>query len=209
MEQAFRLDAEAADGERTDRDASCGGPSLLRRIRQLADDTSGSSVVEFAILVWPFILLIFGALQITLIIFMNQMLQTAAVQSGRIYMTGQADGDNQAQFTQVVYNHLPALFNHSLVTVNLQSAGSASALAGDETTLTPVCTTTPPITCTIPSAFTPSSPYAPGTPQQYVILRVLYQLPLMGGGFGFSNMPNGSYLMAGTSVFAVEPYPSS
>jgi Flp pilus assembly protein TadG len=200
MRQAFRPEAEATAGERIGR----GGSSVIGRVRRLVKDASGAAAVEFAILVWPFILLVFGALQVSLIIFMNQILQTTAVQAGRQYMTGQVAGDGQAQFVSVVEGLLPGFFNKNNLMVDVQLANSATALAGEETplTYTTTCTGTPQV-CTVTQGS-----YTASAPKEYAILRILYELPLMGGGFGFSNQPNGSYLMTGTSVFRVEPYPS-
>ena len=201
MRQAFRPEAEATAGERIGR----GGSSVIGRVRRLVKDASGAAAVEFAILVWPFILLVFCALQVSMILFMNQVLQTVAVQAGRQYMTGQVQGDSQSQFVTVVDGLLPSFFNSKLLMVDVQVANTAAGLSSAETALTytVTCTGNPSVCSVGQGAFSASQP------KEYAILRLLYQLPLMGSGFGFSNQANGSYLMAGTSVFRVEPYPSS
>ena len=50
--------------------------------------------------------------------------------------------------------------------------------------------------------------YNPGNPGDIVILRLMYDWPVIGGILtpGLSNQPNGSSLMVGTAVFKNEPY---
>jgi Flp pilus assembly protein TadG len=173
--------------------------------RRVAKDTSGAAAVEFALVVWPFIILIFACLQTFLIFFLNQSIQTVADQSGRMYMTGQAVGLSQANFKTAVCGKLPAPFSCSNVMVDVQVASSAASLNTAPIALTyNPCNPNPP-GCGQP---TNSFSYSGSSPRQYAILRVMYDWPVLGGVWAFANQPNGDLLMVGTSVFQVEPYPS-
>ena len=50
--------------------------------------------------------------------------------------------------------------------------------------------------------------YSPGTPGSIVIVRLLYNWPVIAGPLfpGLANQTNGSHLLVGTSVFKTEPY---
>ena len=80
---------------------------FLRAVRRAAKDTSGAAAVEFAIVVWPFFLLVFMSLQTALLFFVDQALQTATVQSARYLMTGQPTLTQSNFQTQVVCAKLP------------------------------------------------------------------------------------------------------
>ena len=50
--------------------------------------------------------------------------------------------------------------------------------------------------------------FSPGSPGQIVVLRVMYQLPVVGGPLNFtlSNLSNGNHLLMATAVFKNEQY---
>ena len=62
----------------------------VRAIRRLLRGEAGSATVEFAIVVVPFLALVFAILETAFIFFAQQALENAAATAGRLIMTGQA-----------------------------------------------------------------------------------------------------------------------
>ena len=170
------------------------------RLRNLAADEHAATAVEFAILVMPLLFLILASLQLAIIFFAGQCLQSAAIASGRQLMTGAAQdaGLTQAQFHSAVCANAPVLFSCSNIMVDVQSAGSFSSISTGS--LTP--------TYDASGAVTNSWSYSPGSPGDIVILRVMYSWPVVAGPLlpGLANQSNGDRLLVATSVFKNEPY---
>ena len=109
-------------------------PNLAKFFRRRARDISrfraaqqGATVVEFALIAPAFIACLFAIIQTTLFLFAQQVLQTAAVEAGRI-MTGQSQNSNvsQNQFATNVCPLVQALFTCSKLMVNVQAYNSFS-----------------------------------------------------------------------------------
>jgi Flp pilus assembly protein TadG len=196
--------------------AGRGLAAVRRRLPGFRGD-SGATALEFATLAPLFFVWVFVILQMCLLIFLGQSLQTATVRAGRAYMTGQSAGTSQAKLLAVLQDNLPPFFNANNVVVDVRTATTAAGLASQETSLSytnNVCTApTAPTPCT-PSAgvcsgsgssetCTPSGAFSTSTPTQYVLMRAFYPAPLIGSGFGFGST------IVGTTVFQVEPYQSS
>jgi hypothetical protein len=120
-------------------------------------------------------------------------------------MTGQSVGVGQAAFKTAVCAKLPAPFSCSNVMVDVQVASTPAAL-----NTAPIALTYNPCNPNPPGCGQPTNTFAytASSPQQYAILRVMYDWPVLGGVWAFANQPNGDLLLVGTSVFQVEPYPS-
>jgi Flp pilus assembly protein TadG len=177
-----------------------------RRLRGILGET-GAAVVEFAIVGPLFLLMILVTLQLCMIIFMNQALQTATYATGRQYMTGQmasytSMGSATSGFQQQVCQNLLSVFNCNNVMIDIEVANSASTLNESPPNLYVCSGSGPTLSC-----HTTAGNFAASQPQQFAILRIYYPFPSIMGGF-FSNEPDGTYVMVGTSVFLVEPYTS-
>ena len=160
----------------------------------------GATAVEFSLLALPLIMLIFASMQTALLFFYDQALQTGAQKSARQLLTGsvQLGGLTQAQFKTVVCANLPSQFQCSNVMVDVQSASSFQAT--NTSSLTP--------TYDIHNSVTNVWNYTPGNPGDIVIMRVMYDWPVLGGplAVGLANQPNNTHLMVATTVFKNEPY---
>jgi Flp pilus assembly protein TadG len=172
---------------------------LLRQCFLAATNEGGASAVEFALVATPFILLVFIALQTALIFFFDQALQTATQQSARMVMTGQTASLNQSGYHAVVCAHLSSMFNCNNLWVDVQSAGTFSAL-----NTAPIVPTYDPHTGKVSNTWQ----FNQGAPTDVVILRVMYDWPVVGGSWGYADQANGTHLMMATAVFKNEPYDS-
>ena len=90
------------------------------------------------------------------------------------------------------------LFTCSNIMVDVQSGSSYGTIS------------TTPITLTYDAHgnVTNTFAYSTGNPGDIIILRVMYNWPVVGGGLlpGLANQTNGNLLLVATSVFKTEPY---
>ncbi|MGO4716664.1 TadE/TadG family type IV pilus assembly protein [Bradyrhizobium sp. 2TAF24] len=171
-----------------------------QRLARFVRTERGATAVEFAIVAPIFIGLLISVLQTGIFFFAQETLQAAAMQSGRLLMTGQAQSSNmtQTQFINQVCPSVQALFNCSQLMVDVQSYTSFSGAN----------TGSPTLTYNAQGQVTNNWAFSPGTQGQVVVLRLMYQWPLIGGPFQLilPNLSNGTALMMGVAAFRVEPY---
>lgn len=178
--------------------------SACRRARlgTLARDRRGSSIVEFAVVVAPFLALVLGTFEIALVFFAQQGLETAAEVSARSIMTGAAQKANttQAQFKALACKQLPPFLSCGNLMVDVQKATTFSGLN----------MTSPVLTFGKNGQVKNTWSYTPGGAGDIVIIRLMYiwSTPLGPLHFNLSNLSNGRRLLIATSVFKSEPFPS-
>ncbi len=170
-------------------------PRLLGRFPR---DRRGSAAVEFALVAPVFFALLFAILETGILFLAGQVLQTVAQQSARMILTGQAQTASytQPQFASYVCSQVPALFNCSNISIDVESYSSFSAV----NTSTPIDNN---------GNFVSSNlNFSPGGPGDIVMLRLYYQWPLFVTGLGWnpSNLVGNKRLLVGTAVFKNEPY---
>lgn len=155
---------------------------------------------EFAIIAPAFIALLLAIVQITLLFFVQQNLETVAENAVRKLMTGSAQraGMTQAQFKQKVCDDLPAFMKCANVMIDVRVATSFSG-----------ANTAPP-TITYDSSGNPNNSWqwAPGGTGDIVVVKTMYIWDVAGGplGFDISTMSKNRRLLVATSVFKTEPY---
>jgi Flp pilus assembly protein TadG len=167
--------------------------ALLRLLRC----RSGAAGAEFAIVIVPFLGLLFFSLNIGLVFLAQQTLQTATSQAARLIMTGQAQqqGLTAGDFQQAVCTNATSLFTCSGITVNVRTFSSFTNVA----MLNPVSN----------GAVDPTKMgYTPGNPGDIVVVQAFYQWPLFATlfGYNFSNLSGGLDLLVATAAFRNEPY---
>jgi Flp pilus assembly protein TadG len=159
----------------------------------------GATAVEFALIAPAFFALLIAIFETTIFLFAQQNLQDAAVEAGRLFMTGQAQKSSmtQAQFKTNVCQIIQALFNCNSLMINVQSYNSFSAANTSEPTLTYNA-----------QGQVNNGAYSPGTPGQVTVVQLAYPWHVIGGPLGFSlaNQSNGTAEMMGVTAFRVEPY---
>jgi Flp pilus assembly protein TadG len=170
-------------------------PRLVRRFVRTDD---GAAAIEFAMVAAPFIAIIFAIFETAIVFFAGQVLETAAADSARLIMTGQAQkgGFSQAKFKEEVCKRVYGLFDCTGgITVDVRTYTSFSS-----------ATMSKPIDANGNVTFSPA--YDPGKAGDIVVVRMLYEWPVFASllGFNLSDLSNGKRLLMATAAFKNEPY---
>ena len=198
----------------------------------LAHDCDGSTIVEFAFVAPPFLALLLATMNTALVYLVQEGLQTAAENAGRLILTGTAQtltvtnagsaGMSAADFKNAICNGisgtnssgaavtiapmLPPMLTCSQLTVNVVRTSSYSA-AGS---VAPAFTYNS--SGNLVSTGTSYSPTSNGAGQnQIVAVQLIYLWPTMTGlmGYNLSNQPNGNRMIVATYVVTTESYACS
>lgn len=169
-----------------------------RAARAFLRDGRGGAAVEFAIVGVPLLALIVGGLQVCVLFFAGQALETFTETTGRAILVGttQASGYTQAQFKASLCAKLPSLFQCSNLFVDVTTVSSFASANLAAPTLTYDST----------GNVTNTWNYAPGTAGDIVVLRLMYLWPVVGlpNGVSFANQTAGGRLLLTTAVFQNE-----
>jgi Flp pilus assembly protein TadG len=183
--------------------------ALKRKIRRLARRASprrflrhqdGAAAVEFGLILLPFLALMFGIMETALVFFADQTLETAAADSARLIMTGQAQNQSltAATFKNAVCARIYGLFDcQNGVYVNVQTYSSFGSISYS-----------PPLDShgnLVSSNFV----YQPGGPGDIVVVQLFYQWPIYVSLMNLnslSNMSGNKRLLVATAAFRNEPY---
>ena len=183
---------------------STSGKAMSRRRRAAAAivrflrSEGGGPAAEFALVAAPFFGLMLAMLQVGLIYFAQQSLETAVEESARLVLTGQVQNANmtQSQFATAVCNNSPGLFTCANFMIDLQPAAS---FANANVSM-------PTLTFDANGNVTNTWQYNPGTPGDIMVMRVMYQWPVfLAPGLNLASLSNGALLLMSTAVFRNEP----
>lgn len=185
--------------------------TLLAALRRFRRNRRGSAAVEFALVAPVFFALLFAIIEVAIMFFASQVLETITQNSARVLLTGQAQAQggsvavcqttpgvvtacDQTTFKTYVCSQIPALFDCSKLSIDVVSGGSFGALSltnyGDSCTFNPSGTQ-----------------YSPGGSSQVVVVRLFYQWPLIVTGLGFNMGCSNKRLLVATAAFKNEPFP--
>jgi Flp pilus assembly protein TadG len=165
--------------------------------RRLARQEDGTAAVEFGLVAMPFLALVFAIIETALVFFATQVLESAASDSARLIMTGQAQmqGLSKDTFKSQVCSKIYGLIDcPGGVHVDVQTFTSF----GGVSLQTPVDSGG--------NLDTSGFKYTPGGPGDIVVVRLAYQWPVFVSMLGLSNMANNHRLMMATAAFRNEPY---
>jgi Flp pilus assembly protein TadG len=173
---------------------------MARAVRRLVRRQDGAAAVEFGLVAAPFLALVFAIIETAVVFFASQALETAAADSSRLIMTGQAQtaGYDAATFKNAVCAKIYGLFNcQSGVSVDVQKFSSFASV-----------TNTKPVDSSGKFNLNPS--YNPGGACDIVLVRLFYEYPVYVSllGLKLSDLSSGKRLLAATAVFRNEPYTS-
>jgi len=168
---------------------------ILRRFRR---NRRGSAAVEFALVAPLFFGLLFAIIELSMVFFASQVLETATQDSARVIMTGQAQNASftQAQFKNLVCSRLTIMFDCvNGVSIDVQSYTAFGSVNVAD-----------PIDAS--KNFVPPNNYLPGNPGDVVVVRLFYKWPLYvtGLGFNIANISGSKRLLTATAAFQNEPY---
>jgi Flp pilus assembly protein TadG len=171
----------------------------LAAARRLIRHQDGAAAIEFGLVAAPFLALVFAILETAIIFFAGQALETAATDSARLIMTGQAQmqGMDQAKFRQEVCARIHGLFNcNASLFVDVKKYSSFASIG-----------TAKPIDAN-GNLESGSFGYEPGNPGDIVVVRLMYQWPVYVSllGLNLSDMSGGKRLLLSTLAFRNEPY---
>ena len=147
-----------------------------------------------------FFALLFAIIEVAMIFFASQVLETVTQDSARFIMTGQAQGASytQQQFKDFVCGRVSTLFDCTNgIYVDVRSYPAATGFSS--------VNITPPIDGA--NAFVPTMKWCPGKDGDVVVVRLFYQWPLLVTRLGFNtaNLANGKRLLTATATFKNEP----
>ena len=171
------------------------GSNVARRFIREQD---GATMVEFAMVVAPFLAMTFAILQTALVFFAGQTMETAGADSARLIMTGQAQGAgfNQSQFKDAVCAKIRGVFNcASGLYVDVKTYTAFSSI--DNSKL-PVDSNG--------NLQTSSFTYQPGGPGDIVVVRLIYQWPVYLPLLGLADASGSTRIIMSTMAFRNEPY---
>jgi Flp pilus assembly protein TadG len=169
--------------------------NILRRFRR---NRRGSAAVEFALVAPIFFAVLFAIIELALVFFASQMLETVTQDTSRLIMTGQAQNAayTQASFKDAVCAKLTVMFDCvNGVSIDVQSYKQFSTVDIAD-----------PIDAG--KNFVPPNNYLPGGPGDIVVVRLFYKWPLFVTGLGFNpaNIAGNKRLLTATAAFQNEPY---
>ena len=167
--------------------------------RRMLREQSGAAAVEFAMVAAPFLALVFAILETAIVFFAGQTLESAAADSARLIMTGQAQTQrfDQAKFKQAVCAKIYALFDcNGGLYVDVQSYPSFASVN---------------VAKPIDSGGnfqTGSFGYQAGGPGDIVVVRLMYQWPVYVSllGLNLADTAGHKRLLMSTVAFRNEPY---
>lgn len=169
-------------------------PRIVRRFRR-ADD--GVAAVEFALVAGPFLFLLFAIIEMAMVFFAGQVLETATASASRLIMTGQAQTRNfdQAAFKNEICSKTNALMSCAGIAVDVRTYTSF----GGASTSKPVSS----------GAVNYSGmSYTQGAGGDIVVVRAVYEWPVLMPTFGLTigDLSNGKRLLMATAAFRNEPF---
>ena len=162
--------------------------------------------MEFGFIALPFFAILIAIFQSGLLFLAQNELETAVEKASRQLLTGQVqqNGTTQSQFITSVCANLPAFFPKCLTGGLMVDVQVASAFSSANTSA-------PTLTYDKNGNVTNTWAFNAGTAGSIVVLRILYQFPVIPGplSLNLANLSNGTHLMMATSVFQVEPFNSA
>ncbi len=166
----------------------------LTTVRRFCRRDDGAAAVEFSLVMLPFLTLFGVIIQTALVFFAGQTLETAAADSSRLIMTGQAQTFDQAAFKNAVCQRIYALFDcASGMYVDVRTFGSFGSITNG---------------VTFDATGKPVTTYQPGSAGDIVVVRLIYQwpilVPLVQNFLADAN--SNSRMLVATTVFRNEPY---
>jgi Flp pilus assembly protein TadG len=173
--------------------------------RRFDNNETGSAAVEFGLVALPFFACFFAIIEVGLVFFAGQTLETAVGDAARLILTGQAQNQNfQA-----------ADFKTRICTTAVQTLFTCADIAVDVRTATSFGTAdlSMPLNAGTHLLDTSTFSYNTTQPCDIVVVRVIYEWPTFVRGLGLDMASAASashkHILMSTAAFRNEPYSGS
>ncbi len=162
----------------------------------------GATMIEFAIVLVPFFLLLFGTIEVGLILWGTYELENATEDASRRIRTGQVqlNGIDENGFKTLICDRVSLLFDcQSKVQVEVRNFAGFDEIAGN-----------PPDPLDGDGSLKSNFAFNPGGPRAIVLVNTFYQWPLINplSEASMSNMGGGDRLLQALSAFRNEAWPN-
>jgi len=173
---------------------------LRRLVVRFGRKNDGAAAVEFAIVAVPFIAMLFAIIELAFVFWAGQVLETAVHDTSRLIMTGQAQKQtfDQTRFKQELCARVLGLFNcNTGMIIDVRTSGAFATANLSKPTFKPNGQLDD-------TGFS----FQTGGPGDIVVVRVMYEWPLILRTFGLdlADTPSGKRLLMSAVAFRNEPY---
>jgi Flp pilus assembly protein TadG len=177
--------------------------NVLRRFRR---NRRGSAAVEFALVAPVFFGLLFAIIETAIIFFASQVLETAAQDSARMILTGQAQNAGYAMVSDFKTNVVCR--KGSILNVLFDCANGIYVDVESYPSFVSVPLTTINSQIDNNGNFINNMKYCPGNAGDTVVVKMFYQWPLFvtGLGYNIANLSGSRRLLMATAAFRNEPF---
>ncbi|POR46246.1 TadE/TadG family type IV pilus assembly protein [Bosea psychrotolerans] len=176
---------------------------LLRRFKRSQD---GATIVEFAMVATPFLMLLAAILETALMFWTSQALEEGVGQASRALLTGQSQtlykgtaSDNATAFKNAICANAPGLIDCTKVTIDVRSYASFAAASTGTTASSPVSGG---------ALNTTGYGYTQPLPGQIVVVRAVleYKLIFTQWSSALANIGAGKRGIVASATFRAEPF---
>jgi Flp pilus assembly protein TadG len=175
---------------------------LARLARRFARARDGAAAVEMALVATPFLMLVFGVMEMGMIFLVSSSLENATAMAARTIRTGQMQSGGAATAS--------AFKTAICAKFGWMQADCTSNLYVDVRTFSSFSSVTAPQPVTNGVFNANALTFTPGGPQDIVVVRAYYQWPLMTPlmNQALQQVNGGKALITSTATFRNEPYGS-
>jgi Flp pilus assembly protein TadG len=178
------------------------GRRFLPIAKRFDRSEKGSAAVEFGIVAIPFFACFFAIIEVGLVFFAGQTLETAVADASRMILTGQAASQNfqSADFkNQICTAAVQTLFTCANIAIDVETANSFGN-----------ANLSMPLNATTHLLDTSTFSYNATLPCDIVVVRVIYEWPTFVRGLGLDMASAASashkHILMSTAAFRNEPY---
>ena len=173
-------------------------PHLLERLRA---EKRGATMVEFALLMLPFFILVFGIFEVGLVTWGGLELDNATSDASRLVRTGQAQsgGYDANRLKQEVCARVSLLFDCTTkLRLDVRTFANFGSMAA-------------PQPLNGQGNLQDNFSFNLGAPQEIVLMSTYYEWPLLNivSSMSLGNMADGNRLLQASAAFQNEPFPES
>lgn len=171
---------------------------MANLIKRWSIDSRASTAVEFALLAFPFVYLLVGIIELSVMFAAMSSLDSGTNDAARLIRTGQVqqtNGDPQDMFETVLCSRVSSFLPCSQIRYEVITMSGFSDFAS------------------YPASYDEngnleSSGFNPGSVDDVILIRTAYRYPLLTPllGAAFADGPNNTKLMVTTVVLETEPY---